>query len=99
MMLIIFTAAVVALFVWVMYSIYVNKTPEYSVEYYPLTNRYYPKYRHYYLGTHWNTGIVELKEAYLFGYADYSETEKGAEEILEKFKEQQLKVNIKTIIK
>lgn len=69
----------------------------FSLEYYPITDRYYPKYKNYYLKTNYYTGIVETKEYYLFPYAEYSKTKHGAEEIIEKFKEQILKENVKTI--
>lgn len=31
----------------------------FSIEYYPITDRYYPKYKNYYLSTDYNTGIVQ----------------------------------------
>lgn len=71
----------------------------FSVEYYPLTKRYYPKYKDYYMIENYQTGIVEPKADYLFVYANYSDTEEGAEKIIEKFKEQQLKENVRTIEK
>lgn len=72
---------------------------DFSVEFYPLTNRYYPKYKDYYLKTCWSTGIVETREGYLFAYADYGTTEEEADDIIRRFKEQWLKENVRTIQK
>lgn len=77
----------------------VVKRSYFSVEYYPLTKRYYPKYKDYYMIENYQTGIVEPKGDHLFVYANYSDTEAGAEKIIEKFKEQQLKENVRTIEK
>lgn len=74
-----------------------EKQSDFSIEYYPLTGRYYPKYKDYYLKTHSFTGIVEKKEDYLFVFADYGDTEQQADKIIEKFKEQYLKENVQTI--
>jgi hypothetical protein len=71
----------------------------FSVEFYPLTNRYYPKWKSYYMITRSNTGITELIGDHLFAYAQYGDTEKDADEIIARFKEQQLKENVKTIKK
>lgn len=69
----------------------------FSIEYYPLTDRYYPKYGRYYLKTNWNTGIVEKKEDYLFSFAEYGKTKQEAVKLIELFKEQWLKENVKTL--
>lgn len=69
----------------------------FSIEHYPLTCRFYPKYKDHYIGKDYNTGIYTLKQDYLFMYAKYSDTVSGAEQIIEMFKEQQLKENVKTI--
>lgn len=71
----------------------------FTIEYYPITNRYYPKYKKYYLRTNCNTGIIEQKESYLFAYADYGRDEDEAISIMQKFEEQQLKKNVETIRK
>lgn len=71
----------------------------FSIEFYPLTERYYPKYKNYYLKKNFYTGIVELKDDYLFAYADYSISENGAWKIILKFKEHYLKENVITIRK
>lgn len=70
---------------------------DFSIEYYPITDRYYPKYKSFYLKTGYNTGIVEVKEPYLFAYAEYGSDEIEAMKIIERFKEQRLKENVKTI--
>ena len=69
----------------------------FSIEYYPITDRYYPKYKNYYLKTNYSTGIVEKKEAFLFSYAGYGRNEDEAKKLIEKFKEQWLKENVETI--
>ncbi len=74
-----------------------KRVSKFSIEYYPLTSRYYPKYGKYYLQKDFRTGIVDLNEAFLFSYADYGRTEQEADEIIELFKEQQLKENVKTL--
>ena len=71
---------------------------KFTIEYYPKTRRYYPKYGDNYLRTRYMTGITEEVEDYLFAFADYSTTEKGAKRIIELFKEQQLKENVRTIL-
>jgi len=70
---------------------------DFSIEYYPLTDRYYPKYGKYYLRTRYNTGIVEQLEDYLFSCAEYGSTEEEANKLIELFKEQRLKENVKII--
>lgn len=71
----------------------------FSVEFYPLTDRYYPKYKSFYLKTNYMTGIVEAMEPYLFMYAEYGKTEAEAEKIIERFKEHYLKENVVRIEK
>lgn len=70
---------------------------KFSIEHYPLTNKYFPKYKNYYLQKHYLTGIVEAKEPFLFQYADSFRTEEGCYKLIELFKEQQLKENVETI--
>ena len=71
---------------------------KFTIEYYPKTRRYYPKYGDNYLKTRYMTGITEKVEDYLFVFADYSTTEEGAKRKIELFKEQQLKENVRTIL-
>lgn len=70
---------------------------KFSIEFYPLTGRYYPKYEDYYLRTQYGTGIMDLQESRYFMYADYGKTEQEADAIIAKFKEQRLKENVTTI--
>lgn len=72
-----------------------KRTSKFSIEYYPITKRYYPKYDGCFLYTRPFTGIVTINNNITF--ADYSNTEAGAREIINKFKEQQLKENVITI--
>lgn len=73
---------------------WLKRKPKFSIEYYPITKRYYPKYDGWFLYTHPFMGIVTIK---LIDFADYGDTEAGAREIINKFKEQQLKENVITI--
>lgn len=75
----------------------VKEEPEFTIEHYPVTDRYYPKRKSYYLKNRYSTGIMEEMRPELFGYASYGETEKEARELIELFKEQRLKKNVKTI--
>ena len=90
-----------SLFVYIIITIYTisySSKSDFSIEHYPITKRYYPKYNdYYYLKVNELTGIIEKKDAYFFSHADYGETEEEAKELIEKFKEQQLKVNVKKI--
>lgn len=69
----------------------------FAVEHYPETNRYYPVYKGKYLQVNWSTGIVDLMEPFLFAYASYGHTEADAWKIVDKYREQRLKVNVKVI--
>jgi len=71
--------------------------PHCSVEHYPLTGRYYAKYKGDYLRKNKSTGIIELLEDYLFPYSNHFNSEEGAWELIELFKEHKLKVNVRTI--
>lgn len=74
----------------------INK-PKFTIEHYPKTKRYYPKYGEYYIQLDWNTGIYELQKPWGFMYADYGDSEKEARKIIELYKEQRLKENMKII--
>ena len=76
-----------------------DKPSLFSIEFYPITNRYYPKYKHFYMGKNYSTGVIEPKEDYLFTYALFTKTEAEADDIIKIFKEQQLKENIRIIKK
>lgn len=66
----------------------------FSIEYYPITNIYFAKYGRMYLDTDSTKGIVKLIEPYLWFYADQFRKKEDAEALIEKYKEQQLKVNV-----
>jgi|3_EtaG_2_1085321.scaffolds.fasta_scaffold00069_54 hypothetical protein len=71
------------------------ETPSpFSLEYYPLTKRYYPKYKEFYMQKDYSTRIWEAVGDHLFKFASWSETEAGAEEMIEEFSEHVLKKNI-----
>lgn len=73
------------------------KSSPFTIEYYPLTKRYYPKYKESYLYYDPLTGIFELDE--FMTYAKYSQTESGAEAVINEFKEQRFKENVIVIQK
>lgn len=68
---------------------------KFSIEYYPLSKKYYPKYGNWYMGVNPFTGIIELKD--YIGYGDYSDTEEGAQKTINKFKEQRFKNGVNVI--
>lgn len=72
--------------------------PGYSIEFYPLTKRYYPKYKNEYLKKEHATGIISAKETYLFEYCDYFSTEQDAKEFIELAKEHMFKKNVHKIV-
>ena len=73
---------------------------KFSVEHYPLTDRWYPKYYNSYIIEDTQTGILKPNNHYYdLTNAIYAVTEKGAEQIIEKFKEQQLKPPVNIIPK
>lgn len=74
-----------------------ERQSHFEIEHYPETNRYYPKYRGKYIRRSVNTGIYELRDSFLFAYADYGKTEEEADQIIALFKEQQLKENVRII--
>ena len=67
---------------------------DFTIEFYPLTQRYYPMYKGKYMQIEYNTGIVKLKEPYLFAYASFGLNEEEADAIIARFKEQRLKQNV-----
>ena len=64
------------------------------IEYYPLTNRYYPKHKQNYIKRNYLTGIYETMKPFLFSFADYGKTEEEALKIIKLFSEQYLKKNV-----
>lgn len=74
-----------------------EKENVFSIEYYPLTERYYPKYKSYYLYLSTVTGIIEKKEPFLFAFASYGKTQEEAEKFIVLFKEQRLKEGVVVI--
>ena len=64
----------------------------FTIEYYPITNNYLPKYGEYYLRINPRTGIVEKKK-YLC-YSNCFNTEILARHLLNTFKEQELKESL-----
>lgn len=66
-----------------------------SIEYYPETNRYYPRYKNgNYIKRDYNTGIYGFKEPYFFHHADYGKTEQEAWKIVDLVNEQKFKNNV-----
>lgn len=74
-----------------------RNTNHFSIEYYPITGRHYPKYKdYYYIKRNYHTGIYELLGDYMFQFADWGETEEHAIRIIDKVKEQTFKENVIT---
>lgn len=65
----------------------------FTIEHYPMTNRYYPKYDDYFLYKDPDTGLYRMS-GYM-PYSEYSETLEGAKKIIDEYKELQLKEGIK----
>ena len=74
-----------------------EKSTNFSIEYYPLSERYYPKYKDSYLRTRAGTGIVIETSNDLFSLAEWFYTEQQAEHYIALFKEQAMKENVVTI--
>lgn len=70
---------------------------DFTIEHYPITGKYFPKYKGKYMDTYYQSGIIRTIGDHLFAYADNFKTEKEAREHIVLFKEQQLKENVKTI--
>lgn len=69
----------------------------FTVEHYPETKRFYPTRGGRYLKRDHNTGIYELYGPNLFMYADYGKTEEEAWGIIDLYREQQLKENVRVL--
>lgn len=69
----------------------------FSIEHYPETGRFYPKYKKCYIKRNYDTGIYKELEPYFMGLADYGVTVAEADKILTLFKEQRLKENVKVL--
>jgi hypothetical protein len=69
--------------------------PDFTIEHYPESKKYYPKYKKNYLKKSYSTGIVSKEDRMSWG--DSRETEEGALAMIELFKEQSLKKNVTTI--
>lgn len=77
----------------------INNSPYkgFSVEYYPLTGRYYPMYKGKYLWKTYSTGIYKLEFDKHWNSIQYSSSEEGAWEVIDRFREQSLKENVKVL--
>lgn len=71
--------------------------PKFTVEHYPLTKRYYPKYGDHFLQEDRQRGTIKKIEPFLFAFADYGWTEEDAIKLIDLYKEQCLKENVRTI--
>lgn len=69
--------------------------PDFTIEHYPESKKYYPKYKKDYLKKDYHTGIVLKEDTMRWG--DSRTTEEGALDMIELFKEQSLKKNVTTI--
>ena len=89
-----FIALVLGLWVFLFFA--PEKKEKFTIEYYPQTNKYFPKYGDKYLERIYPTGIVTTQKLHLIEYAKSFDTKEAAERFIELFKEQQLKENVKT---
>lgn len=76
-----------------------KKTPSFSIEYYPSLNRYYPKCNKSYFKMDCRTNVLVPLESFLFQFASFALTEEQAEDMISRFKEHHLKMNIVVIQK
>ena len=74
-----------------------KKEIKFSIEYYPLTGKHFPKYGENYLSKYEITGIVEVKKPYLFPYVTSFRKMESALALINLYKEQRLKENVKII--
>jgi hypothetical protein len=74
-----------------------EKNLDFSLEYYPLTNVYFAKYKNKYLAKNITTGFVNGNESYLIEYADKFKNKEDALKLIELFKEQRFKENVQVI--
>lgn len=72
-----------------------KKKQKFEIEFYPISNKYFPKYNDYYLKRYYITGIIIIEDDFLF--AQSFQSEKNALDFINEFKEQQFKKNIKII--
>jgi len=72
-----------------------SENKHFSIEHYPLSNRYYPKYKDNYLQKKSSTGVIGV--ASFFEYSDHFTNEQDARSYIEKAKEHMLKTNVVTI--
>jgi hypothetical protein len=70
---------------------------KFTIAHYPITGRFYPKYKNKYIHKQSFSGLYDIWEWDTIEVATYSESEQGAMEIIRVFKEQYLKVGTKTI--
>lgn len=69
---------------------YEERMRGFTVEEYPHTKRYYPKYYESYFGRHPVTGKLIRLEPYLFEYAIYAKSETEADELIIEFRNDQV---------
>lgn len=65
------------------------------IEYYPETNKYYPRYKSYFLKKDYYTGIVRTES--MIDIADSFNTKEKAEKLIGLFEEQRHKENVQKI--
>lgn len=57
----------------------------FTIEHYPVTNKYYPKYKDKYLYLDYITGFYELKSERLMAYCEHGRTKQEALKIIEHY--------------
>ena len=68
---------------------------DFTIEHYPESRKFYPRYKNFYLKKEYSTGIVKTVDEMRWGQASISEI--SALRIIELFKEQKFKKNVTTI--
>ena len=76
-------------------DVVVQKKSRFTIEHYPLTNRYYPKDEDYFLYRSPSSGCFERSPTMTF--SEYSNSIEGADKILSEYKELVHKNNINII--
>lgn len=74
-----------------------DSAEQFTVEFYPKTERYYAKHGKYYLKRDYSTGIIRQLEPQHFMWATWQRYETGAWDFIGEYKELQLKSNVKTL--
>lgn len=76
-----------------------DKKAIYTIEHYPISGRYYPKYDRYYMERNLWTKLIELRRDYRGSCVISTNNEEDSDKIISEFKEQWFKETMRTIEK